>query len=133
MLANSVGLNYSGPDKSFGYTFQWKPAHRCCQITKAVLTVNLQANQGGSSTNSSDAGNDNIYVMRQGSTVAPYSERIYTGLWPFQAGKQVTKVWNLTGAALANINTDNRLSFYVEDDTMVKSATLSLIGCCLSN
>jgi hypothetical protein len=131
-LVNSVGFNYSGPDKHFLYTFQWKPPHRCCQITKAVLTVNMQANQGGQSAHSSDAGNDAISIMHSGTVVAPYSEAVYSH-WPFSAGQQATKVWNLTGAALANINADNRLSFYVEDDTMVKSATLQLIGCCLSN
>ncbi|HZF08964.1 MAG TPA: hypothetical protein VFE33_09265 [Thermoanaerobaculia bacterium] len=131
-LAGSVGFNYGGTDKHFLYTFQWKPAHRCCQITKAVLTVNMQANQGGQSAHSSDAGNDAISIMHLGTVVAPYSEAVYSH-WPFQAGQQVTKVWNLQGAALANVNADNRLSFYVEDDTMVKSATLQLIGCCLLN
>ncbi len=133
MLANSVGLNNSAPDKHFVYTFQWKPPHRCCQMTRAVLTINMQANQGGTSTNSSDAGNDNISIVHLGATVPPYNERIYTGLWPFQTGKQVTKVWNLTGTALANMNANNRLSLYEEDDTMVKSVTLQLSGCCLSN
>jgi hypothetical protein len=131
-LTNVVGFNYSGPDKHFVYTFQWKPAHRCCQVTRAILTVNMKANQGGQSTNSSDAGNDNIALMHLGSTVLPYSARIYSS-WHFQAGQQVTKVWNLQGAALANVNANNRLSFYVEDDTSVLSATLQLIGCCLSN
>ncbi|HEX9941917.1 MAG TPA: hypothetical protein VGG03_07875 [Thermoanaerobaculia bacterium] len=131
-LANQVGLNYSGSDKHFLHTFQWRPQHRCCQITKAVLTVRMKANQGGQSASSADAGNDGIAVIHLGAVVPPYNERVYSN-WPFSAGQPASKTWNLTGAALANINANNRLSIYVQDDTMVQSATLQLNGCCLTN
>jgi hypothetical protein len=130
-----TALNYPGTDKHYLHTFQWKNEHRCCQITRAVLTVKMKANQGGS-VNGSDAGNDDIVVMHLGAVVQPYSERIYTHPpvnFPFNTGQTATKTWNLTGAALANINANNRLSFDVEDDTMVQSATLQLSGCCLTN
>lgn len=131
-LTNQVGLNDPHPDKHFLYTFQWKPPHKCCQITKAVLTVRLKAILGGSAKDSSDAGNDGIDVMHNGAVVQPYAEAVYSS-FPFSAGQTVTKTWNLMGAALANINANNRLSFYVQDDTMVQSATLQLTGCCLND
>jgi hypothetical protein len=132
LLANHAWLNDSSIDKPFIHTFAWNPGHKCCQITKAVLTVRMQANQGGRSTNSSDAGNDNITLMHLGAAVLPYNERVFSS-WPFPAGQQTTKTWNLTGTALAIINSDHHESFLVEDDTQVKSATLQLIGCCLAN
>lgn len=130
-----TALNYPGADKHYLHTFQWKNEHRCCQITRAVLTVKMRANQDGS-VNGSNAGNDNIVVMHLGAAVLPYSERIYTHPpvnFPFPKGQTASKTWNLTGSALANINANSRASFDAEDDTGVISATLQLSGCCLSN
>src|SRR5262249_10774372 len=42
-------LNETAPNKAFLYTFQWKRDERCCEITKAVLTVKMKALQGGQS------------------------------------------------------------------------------------
>lgn len=130
--APRAGLNDHGKNKHFLGTFQWKPKYKCCEIASATLTVTMQANSGGQSANSPDAGNDGIGVVNAGITVPPYSGAVYTGLWPFSAGKQVTKTWNITGAALAKIESGGGLSFAVQDDTMVKSATLVLRGCCLN-
>lgn len=127
-----TNLNYSGTDKQYLHTFEWKRKHRCCQITKAVLTVRMKALLPGQSNSSSDAGNDGIALMHLGASVPPYSERVYSS-WPFPAGQLATKTWHLTGAALANINAHSRLSFAVQDDTMVQSATLQLTGCCLKD
>lgn len=130
-LANyQTALGYTGINKGYLHTFAWKPQSKCCQVTKAVLTVKLKANKGGKSATSSDAGNDTISVVHAGTGVAPYSEKVYNS-WPFSAGQTVVKTWDLTGVALTNINTDKRLSFAVQDDTQVVSATLRLEGCCL--
>ena len=68
-LANHQGaLNYTGIDKYYLYTFQ-KDLGKCCQITKAILTVKMKANKGGKDPKSSDAGNDAIGVMQGGSAV----------------------------------------------------------------
>jgi hypothetical protein len=133
LSTSQTALNYSGTDRHYVHTFQWKREHCNCQITDAWLTVQMQANQGGNSLTSSDAGNDNIAVMALG--VVVLNERVYTPpvTFPFSAGQTATKTWHLTGLALAMINANNRLSFDVEDDTMVKSATLRLTGCCLTN
>jgi hypothetical protein len=137
LSTSETALNDPGTDRHYVHTFQWKREHRNCQITDAWLTVQMQANQGGTTPTSSDAGNDNITVMALGAVVLPYNERVYLHPpvnFPFSAGQTATKTWHLNGASvLASINANNRLSFDVEDDTMVKSATLRLTGCCLTN
>lgn len=124
-------LNNPTLDKSFLYTFEWKREEACCEIGRAVLTVKLQANGGGMAKTSPDAGNDGIAIMHLGTSVAPFTEAVYSS-WPFSPGQVVTKTWNLTGAALNYLNADHRLSIYVQDDTRVVSATLQISGCCLS-
>lgn len=125
-------LNDPAINKNFLYTFQFARDERCCEVTSAVLTVRMKANQGGQSKTSADAGNDGISIMYNGSVVPPFSQPVYAS-WSFNAGQTATKTWTLTGAALANLNATRRLSIYVQDDTMVQSATLQISGCCLSN
>lgn len=128
-----TSLNYTGADKSYFHTFVWKHERRCCQVTSAVLTVHMKANQPGQSNTSSDAGNDNITLWHAGQVVQPYNERIYGPPYPFPAGQTATKVWNLNATALGILNSSGALTFGVEDDTSVTSATLQLTGCCLTN
>ncbi|HEY0005903.1 MAG TPA: hypothetical protein VGB17_14065 [Pyrinomonadaceae bacterium] len=132
LAAPRAVLNDPLSDKSFLYSFRWISEQRCCEITKAVLTVKLKANQPGQSKTSSDAGNDGIAIMHAGSVVLPFSEPVYSS-WPFSVGQTATKTWNLTGAALSNLNSTGTLSLYVQDDTSVVSATLQIYGCCLSS
>lgn len=122
-------LNDSSFNKSFLYTFQWKREERCCQITRALLTVKVKANQRGLSSTSSDAGNDSITIMHSG--VSVQSEAIYYNYWPFSVGLMASKSVTLNPAALNNLNATGQLSFDVQDDTSVQSATLQLWGCCL--
>jgi hypothetical protein len=119
-------------NKSFLYTFQYAKDEKCCEVTSAVLTVRMKANQNGHSKTSSDAGNDGIAIMYNAAVVLPFSQPVYSS-WSFNAGQTATKTWSLTGAALANLNATHRLSIYVQDDTMVQSATLQISGCCLNN
>jgi len=42
-----TGLGDASINKNFLYTFQWKREERCCQITKAILTVKMKSNQSG--------------------------------------------------------------------------------------
>ncbi len=132
LAAPRAGLHNTLPNKMFLNTFQWKrPAGCCSDITSATLTVQMKANQGGSSKTASDAGNDLIGISRNGVGVPGYAGPVYSS-FPFAAGQTVTKTFVLTGAELANLNMDNRLSFTVEDDTQVVSATLQLSRCCLN-
>lgn len=124
-------LGGTQPNQGFLQSFQWARDGRCCEITKAVLTVEMRAIQSGQSKESSDAGNDHIHLMHGGSVVQPYSEPVY-GSWPFAAGQTAVKTWDLQGAALSYLNTHGTVSFFVQDDTSVVSATLQIYGCCLS-
>ena len=131
--AHQTGLGDTTIDKNFLYTFKWTRDDRCCQITKAVLTVKMRSNGPGQSATSSDAGNDGIALMHAGAVVAPYNEAVYSNVpKPFGVGQVAVKTWNLTGAALNNLNSSGNISFAVQDDTLVESATLQIWGCCLS-
>lgn len=138
-------LNDPASNKSFLYTFRWNQDLRCCEITRAVLTVRMKSNQGGTSGTSPDAGNDGIAIMHTGNVVPPYSQAVYMPsvasppvasspavTYPFPVGQPSVKTWTLQGQALANLNANRRLSIYVQDDTTVQSATLQIWGCCLS-
>jgi hypothetical protein len=136
-------LNDPVPNKSFLYTFRWTQDQKCCEITRAVLTVRMKSNQQGQSLHDSWAGNDGIAIMHMQSVVLPYSQAVYGSFaapvagspavtYPFPAGQPSVKTWTLTGATLNNLNMNRRLSLYIQDDTMVQSATLQIWGCCLS-
>jgi hypothetical protein len=120
-------------DRNFLYTFQWTRDERCCQITRAVLTVKMKAILPGTKAGS-NADNDGIVIMSQGSVLPPYNEPVYDASIPrpFPAGQLASKQWVLNQAALNIINTQGHLSFAVQDDTSVLSATLQLTGCCLT-
>lgn len=118
-------LGYTGINKQYLHTFKWD--RNCGKIVKADLIVNMKANSGGASATSSDAGNDRIGVYHGGTGIL--GEAVYSA-WPFPAGTAVTKQFNMItfagGAALAVMNQFNSLSFVVQDDTSVTSATLQL-------
>lgn len=42
-----VGFNIPVSDRKFLHTFQWRRPGRCCEITRAVLTVKMKSNLGG--------------------------------------------------------------------------------------
>ena len=87
-----TSLNYSGTDKQYLHTFEWKRQHRCCQITKAVLTVRVKALLNGQSNSSSDAGNDGIALMHLGAWCRLTAKgctavgRSLPGNWPPRTG-----------------------------------------------
>ena len=132
-LANhQEALGYTQANKGYAHTFVWVPNIACCQVTTAILTVKMKSIEGGSSATGADAGNDIIALVGNGGVaIMPYHEPVYGPKFPFPAGTQVTKTWNIQGAALAKLNTAHTLSFYVQDDTTIISATLVLSGCCL--
>ena len=126
-----TGLGDPSSDEYFLHTFVWKREKRCCQITKARLTVNMKANSTCQSHTGHDAGNDSIVIMYNTLTVPNYVDYIYSGSGSCNAGQTATYTRDLNATALANINQSGRLSFAVQDDTQVVSATLQLWGCCL--
>ncbi len=134
-LANYQGeLGYNSPNKAYAHTFEWKPKTRCCQVTKAVLKVELKAIQRGASPKSADSGNDRIAIVSSGGvSIPPFNEPVYdpNGTFPIPAGTLATKIWSLQGSDLNKLNTAHTLSFFVQDDSSVLSATLVLTICCL--
>lgn len=130
-LAAQVGFNYPGPNKHVLGIFAWKTEYRCCQITRAVLTVKVKAIQGGQNSTSPDAGNDGIAIMYQGLSVQ--SQPLYSpSQYPVIAGQVYTTQVILNAAALNNLSIFGQTSFAVQDDSSVQSATLQLWGCCLA-
>lgn len=100
MLSNYQDqLGYSGTNKFYLHTFQWK-SRPCCECSSAVLTVKMKANSAGISPKSADAGNDTISVVHNGVTIPGYGGAVYSGPFPFSIGQQATKTFNLSGVAL---------------------------------
>jgi hypothetical protein len=133
----TAGLNDLIANRPFLHTFEWKKDDRCCRITQARLTVKMKSNDHGT-PGGPNAANDGIYIVHNQLVVAPFSEAVYIPPPPpsFPIGHPSFKQWTLlpsgsSAPALANLNAYRRLSFYVQDDTRVESATLQLWGCCL--
>ncbi len=133
-LANyQQALNSHVANMPYAHTFVWKPNTCCCVATSATLTIVMRSIQGGASATSADAGNDLFAVVGFGGVALVPSAPVYAGVArPFPANTTVTKVVPISGSALNKLNTEHTLSFFVEDDTSIVSATLTLSGCCLS-
>lgn len=127
LAAPRAGINDPAPNKLFLHTFRWdSPA--CCLITAAYLTVVTRANQAGGATGS-NAGNDTIGLALNGSSIPGMAGPIYSGA--VTLNQQTTKTFVVNAAGLAAMNTNNRLSFAVQDDTRVLSADLRIERCCI--
>jgi hypothetical protein len=117
--------NFGGTaiNQHFRHTFKWNSPGDCCQYISGTLTIKYKALQKGTPPPSSDAGNDSVGIYSNGSVLT--SKHLYTP--PIPAGFTGSTSITLTPAMLAN----NRLSFLVQDDTSVLSATLTVVGCCV--
>lgn len=125
-------FNSNQANKRFLHTYVWKPENRCCQVLKAHIQVKMTSLRPGTSLNSSDAGNDNISIVKNGGIPIVPTERIYSGSsFSFATGEAVTKNYVLTGSQLDWLNSAHKLSFYVQDDTSVNWIRLRLEICCL--
>ncbi|HVG07246.1 MAG TPA: hypothetical protein VNM67_06035 [Thermoanaerobaculia bacterium] len=107
-------------NKCFRHTFTWKSPKPECRCWSAQLTIRYQALFPGA--NASD--NDNIAFFSGGVPVPGTVQPLYTGGAP--AGQILTKTIPVSCDLLKN----NRLSFLVQDDTSVISATLRIVYCC---
>jgi hypothetical protein len=116
-------------NKSFGHTFHF-PApngNECCLMTEGTLQVKVKCLQGGRS-NTSTSGNDDIELVSNHAVVPGFSKRV----WPQPAGCATGAVTTVTFTGIpASVLSTGRVSFFVEDDTAVLGATLTLHGCCL--
>lgn len=108
-------------DRCFRHTFTWKLPTECCQCLSGTLTLQYTALQGGGPGCCS--ANDTVTIFSNGSAVT--SQPLYTGV-PTPK-KILTKIIPLKCEWLTN----HRISFLVQDDTSVISATLDIDYCCV--
>lgn len=122
------GLNDMRPNHIYAYTFQSKwpsPERVCCELVSAVLTFTVKCH-------GDIPGNDAWGILHNGAGVPGAGGQLG---WPTNcSGQTKTITWSATPAVLAMLNADPGgpvLSFAVEDDTAVESATLQLSECCV--
>ena len=121
------GLNDMSPNKIFGYTFQakWPSERVCCEVVGAVLTFKVECH-------ADIPQNDGWTIMHNGAGV--YGAGGAIG-WPAGCrGQTKTIIWTATPAVVAIMNANAAgpsLSFEVEDDTAVTSASLQISECCV--
>jgi len=120
-------FNQTAINQAFAYTFHFPVGGKeCCRcIEGATLTVTLKALQTGPA-GSSTSSNDLIYIV---SSLAPGNKVIGQVLWPHAATAGQTET--LTFQIPCKYLTNGHISFYVEDDTAVTQAQLTLSRCCL--
>jgi hypothetical protein len=94
-----------------------------CRCLSGELTIRYNALQGGPAGSPSSA-NDTVGIYSGGSIVPGTSQALYSGA--VTTGQTGTKTIRLSCDWLKN----NRLSFLVQDDTSVTSATLHVVYCC---
>jgi hypothetical protein len=127
--------NFGGttPNKVFRHTFKFKmPEGKCCQCTDATLTLKLKALQPGHSHEQSNAGNDKWYIYKNGQLCGtPANANYVYDKLPVNTGDIVTKTIKVPCECLAVSGGVGKLTFAVQDDTSVQSATLNVRGCCL--
>lgn len=122
------GLNDMRPNRIFAYTFDAKwpaPERACCELVSAVLTLVVKCH-------GDIPINDAWGILHNGVGIPGAGGAI--GWANGCMGQTKTITWAATPAVLAQINaeaTDPHLSFAVEDDTAVVSATLQLSDCCV--
>jgi len=113
-------------NKWFLDTFAWKTPGPCCQFMSGTLTIKYHALFGGQ-VGSPTSWNDDFSIWRNGVQVPGSSKRLYPQANPVTTGQTGTLTIPLTAALVAG----NRISFAVEDDTAVDSASIDVAYCCL--
>jgi len=117
--------NQTVADKHFAHTFTFPAQPRvCCLMTKGVLTVTIKALQSAGAGGAASA-NDAVHVTSGGTVVASQQPWLTTGV---TAGTVATVTFPIP----ANVLSTGMVSFYVQDDVAVVSASLTVEGCCLS-
>ncbi|MFY9825810.1 MAG: hypothetical protein WAM82_30855 [Thermoanaerobaculia bacterium] len=116
--------NFGGDkyDRCFKHTFSWRSPGPECRCLSGELTIHYKANQAGTPT--SGAGNDTVALYSGQHVIPGTSQALYSGV--VTKGQTGTKTIKLSCDWLKN----NRLSFLVQDDTSVTSATLHVVYCC---
>lgn len=117
--------NFGGTklDTCFRHTFTWKAPSPECRCLSGELTLQYKAIKGGPA-GSASAADDVMYIYSGGSFVAGTNQPLFAGA--VKTGQTGTKTISISCDKLKN----NSLSFLVQDDTSVTSATLRIAYCC---
>ncbi|HEV7238145.1 MAG TPA: hypothetical protein VGQ36_02815 [Thermoanaerobaculia bacterium] len=115
--------NQTVADKHFGHTFSFPSQRECCLMTSGKLEVTIKALQSAP-PNDSASGNDAVHAIANGAVFQSQQPWLTSGV---TAGAVKTVWFTLTAAQLAN----GKISFYVQDDSAVLSARLTVSGCCI--
>ncbi|HWZ46271.1 MAG TPA: hypothetical protein VNW97_22555 [Candidatus Saccharimonadales bacterium] len=126
-------FNQTAINQHFAYTFRfpgWPSANgkECCRcIDGATVTITFKALQGGPPKSPTSA-NDVVTIL---SSLAPGPGHVVANqdIWPNGATTGQTET--LTFKVPCKFLSNGHLSFFVQDDTAVLSAELSLSSCCL--
>ena len=120
--------NYGGTtiNRCFYDTFTFDvPKEMCCQCTKDsrnTLIIKYKVLFGGTGA----ANNDSWAIYKNGVLLNLGSGSLYSG--SVSTGQIFTKTIPIRCEWLS----DNRLSFRIQDDTSVISATVNLVACCVT-
>lgn len=122
LIAGGSTFGHTQVNKSFGHTFKFRPLSECCVYTSGTLTVNIKAlNSGAPGT--STAANDTVsHVGAGGATLGSNSP------WSAPPGAVAGTLKTVTFPVTSTEITNGMVSFFVQDDTAVVSATLTLGG-----
>src|ERR1051325_908587 len=119
--------NQTNADHGFGHTFTLPPVGReCCIWTKGTLIVTVKALVAGPKGSSTSA-NDWVELVQNGAYVQGTGQQPFGGSNGATAG-QTTSV---TIPVPQSVLSSGFVSFHVQDDSAVLSATLRLEGCCI--
>ncbi len=135
----TAGLNSSAINNPFTWICEIDP---CCEIKYAVLAVSLSANQAWSGTGGGPCddllnyytwnSNSSIWAARLNPSCYVYAPLNTCSPQPntVALSQQATKTFQLSAADLAGLNAGHKLKLFVEDDSKITSATLTVRGCC---
>lgn len=124
--------NFGGTsaNRVFRHTFQFKlPNNKCCQCTSATLVLRLRALQDAMDPTHTDtySSNDKWYIYKNGQ-LCSYGW-VYD--YPVKKDTAISKKINVPCDCLAKAGGAGKLTFVIQDDTSVQSATMTVKGCCV--
>ena len=130
--------NFGGTtsNRVFQHTFQFKlPENKCCQCTGVTLTLKLKALQDAFDPpntpphSTSNASNDKWYIYKDGKLCGSTDGWVYDN--PVSQGTVITKTIRVPCECVAYSGGVGKLTFVIQDDTSVLSATMNARGCCV--
>lgn len=122
LLIPGSTFGHTQVNKSFGHTFSFKKPSECCVYTSGTLTVDIKALSSGPPGSSTSA-NDGMALMSGGAAVAASQTP-----WSAPTGVIANALKTITFTVPANVIATGMVSFFVQDDTSVLKAVLTLGG-----